>query len=607
MSRTTDADLERQPLREEIVRYNALEAQPQVPDKRGCSRKKGFVLMAILAGCILYLLTYIWNNSPSSDAIEHYFEDATNVEVRGISFDGWYSDGGDRLDDPGDGGESDSPDEIKILKMRLRVGVWMDYESTSSSELSQKQARLLSAIGQSVMKTVCFNLKNMTTYNDNSTSSELLGFASVPSRICVDLRDKVVTELDIPVLVQPKIKNLASVILKIWKKKYKEIRIWSDLDVDLSKPLWKKWKLPIGNIKLRRFEWDDLINWEKSYDRLRRSFIRITEPFQVESFEFRDSTDGFDLKVDISCSIAERDDTIELPANCVLPPTVWKINLPDCNAEYSISLEHASFQTSAINMNDFPNEGVFFTSIHGQVRSSLPDQLLYQVCSSDEENVITPINLLLGKIFNGTELVSFEVQAQNAQYINNTVFPIDLINDFLPMVQFPVDANLTVNSDELIEQVSVDGLKLKWEKGKRGEKELAVLGKVIGIVNIPYYTSSGSGAESISIKKIKGYTNLYHEDRHFLTVPINVWKDAKSDMLPSDDRSKNQLQVSFDIANEEVEIVNRLQLTKCLNEILIRGQAQVFVEGTLDLMTETKLGDIVFFGLKGDGKTVVKK
>ncbi|CUS21053.1 LAQU0S02e04786g1_1 [Lachancea quebecensis] len=599
-------DLEQQPLLRPEPHYETTSPPPQKTTKtrrRGWSKViLGFTVILLLhAGIALWVARYI----PSQKLIEDYYEDATNIKLRHLAFDGWYSDS--------DGSHIENDENPKYLKLRAQLDVWFDYdqvhkfENSSASVRKQQTIRFMS---QSVVKSICFDFGTIRAFNDNETASQDLGTIIIPTRTCIDVRHQKVSQLDVPILFRPDAKNVASVIMKIWKGEFKNLELWSSLDVRLSKNVLNKWDLPLWKLKIARLDWKQFLKLDSISSYLDSIQAAFNQAVEVQNLEIRDDVNNnMNLRISVNYTVPEEINGImAFPKDSVFPPTSWKIQLPGCDPRYPVSLENAVFHAPAILLNNL-NAGESTTmNIVGSIEGPLPDDLLYQVCSSDEENVVTPVNLLLNKIFNATELLQFEILGHGYTDSPASILPSEFMEQLLPSIQQPINANLSLDSNNLVEYVTVEGMRLKWIQSGWDERKLTITGKVIAVVNLPYYNSAFAGGdETVAIEKIKGLTKLFHNDVHFVNVPMDVWLNADSEFLPTEDTMHNQLSVSFDIAHQDVEIVNSFELTRCLNEILIHGQAQVHVEGKLDLMVDTKLGAIVVLGLEGEGTTTVKK
>lgn len=612
-----NTDLERVPLNQENQSlssdYHSIQNSPRTTAKRvkKSSLVKTLTIFTLILALILipiFTVVIPFKKIPTED-LQKYVSDITNVELKSIKFDGW--------SDAQESYMTGSQFNEKLLKLKVKLNISFDYDAAknlSSQSISKRQRSLIKYAGNSLMRSVCFDLNNMTTYNDqNSSNPSPLASVTIPQLICVDFRDNVVTELEIPLLVQPHVKNIMSVIKKIWDREYKDLNLWSGIDASLFKD-WFNLSVPLGHVTLKRLDWQDFISWEDLNSHLRRvvdSILELGSNAETSKLNIRDTENGFSIGVNVDLPRKDipllGNDVFKLPDRAVFPALGWGIRVPDCHGDYSIGLSQTLFSTKSIPMEEIVHNKSIQTHVKIEVNGPLPDELLYHVCSSDEENVVTPMNLLLNRIFNGTELVKAEVH--DISYLNgtqNSIIPASIAQEVLPNLNFPIVANMTVLPDNIVDQVTIEGLKLKWKTSFFGEKKLNVMGKIVVIVNLPFY--SPNDENSIVIKKIKGFTDLYHDGNIFITVPMEVWSDANSEILmPKNNNGLTKLRVTFDIEDDEVEIVDRLELSKCLNEILITGKSQVHVTGLLDLMTGSKLGDVVLLGLRGDGETVVKK
>ncbi|SCU98786.1 LADA_0H15346g1_1 [Lachancea dasiensis] len=608
-------DLEQRPLQpEQQANYGATSSQSEAKYHKRYPYRPLMALITVimvlfsLAGCVLYLRRFI----PSQEAVRQYYEDVTKINIHSVSYEGWYSENATESELwMGDTTISKDGEKVrKYLKLRTTAGVQFDHELATSrlsndTAYSDRQKKMIRFFSQKILKTVCFELNSMTAFNDNSTATQALGSVSIPQTVCLDLRANQKTELDFPIIIHPDAQNVASVIIKIWKRKFQELNLWSKFDITLT-----KWGYSLGKINIDRLNWNDFLNWGrlKSYVEEVHSFFE--QPMEVDNMEFSDNDKAVDFRVAISYTLpTQLSGLFRFEENATIPSTFWKVRMPGCIGSDPILLENAVFWTPTLLIRDFyQNSNPVLLNISGRVHGPLPDELLYQVCDSDEENVVTPINLFLNRMFNATETVQFDIIGHTSGHSTHTIVPKAMLDEILSKLSQPVQANLTLNADQLVEQVSINGMKLKWVQKGWDDKKLTMMGEVISMVNIPFYNSANAGGKTtMSIQKIKGRTKLFHNDVHFVTIPMDVWTPADSEILPTNDPKRNILRVSFDIADKDVEVVDRLELTRCLNEVLVKGQAEVFVEGNLDLMVDTRLGSIVLLGLEGDGTTIVKK
>ncbi|CEP61703.1 Tag1p LALA0_S03e08944g [Lachancea lanzarotensis] len=605
-------DLEQQPLQSRVAEnYGATLAQPKTAAPKRPSRAIWNFLLAISIAflCLGAIGIYASRFVPSTEAIQTYYEDVTKVKLHSISYEGWDSkpnSAGFKLDSfASPDGEKDS---YKYLKVRAKIGVQFDHDqalsSTTNSTSTLRERSIIRFFSQSVVRTVCFNLNDMKAYNDNETGTQLLGSVHIPQSVCVDLRANTTTELDLPIVVHPNAQNIASVIIKIWRRKFHELNLWSNLNITLS-----KWGLSFGKVQIPRLDWDDFLNWDQVQSYVDQMHEFLKDPIKVNDFQISDVNEAVKFQIGISydCPDLLRD-ILQSQRGCSIPPTSWTVRMPGCQENEPIALQNAVFQTPLVPVDLLLTQSSADINITGQIHGPLPDELLYQVCDSDEENVVTPINLFLKKVFDPTQNVGFEICGLHSGRTKKSIIPERLLDEILPSIAQEINANLTIDSDQLVEQVTVDEMKMKWVQRGWDDKRLEIMGKVNTLVNLPFYNATLSKEEeTVSIKKIKGLTKLFHNDVHFVSVPMDVWLNAESEILRSVDLANIQLRVSFDIAGQDVVVVDRLELTRCLNEILVLGQAKVFVEGQLDLMMDTKLGSIVLLGLEGNGTTIIRK
>lgn len=556
-----------------------METQPLLGPRPVASKRPkhrgGIVSVGVAIILVVSMVALFVHQTPSSQAIVDSALHVSHCEVSKVHLDGWRDSG-------------------RVVQLTANLNVWVDYDewlSDNGTEFSAWQKKLSRFTSEKVVKTACFKLNNATTYDQNGT----LAYVHVEEPICLDLRNRHITPLQLTVLVEPRITNILKVIKKLIQHKYDDLHVFSTVDISLSKHVGKLF-LPLGTLHKLNINWDQL-RYFQDLSSLLAKFLDLLNQISIQNFTVRDSTDGFSIDMAAKpLSIPSEFNWLKWPQNAMIPYISWEIKVPDCNGECTINLPSLSCFSDKFIVGDSLNLSAF-----ADIKGPLPEELLSQVCWSDEENAVTPMTNLLNKLLNKTELVAMQARGHpvKAARDSHLLIPYNVLEATLAELSFlPVTANFSMDYGNLFEKVTIEGLKMKWANGKR----IAVAGRILGFIRLPFYETTG---QYISVNRIKGTTKLYHDGVHFITVPMRVWTQSSSQILHND-QNQTVLKLLLDIRDDEVQITDSMELTRVLNEILIRGKALVEVSSKLDLLVSTHLGEIALLGLKGQGSAIVR-
>ncbi|CCE66033.1 hypothetical protein TPHA_0O00630 [Tetrapisispora phaffii CBS 4417] len=562
--------------------------------------KKSVIVSCFFLGIIILTSFYIFikSNIPPNDVIQQSIFDISQVEVNRVSLDGW-TDGGDALNN--DGG--------KFLQISAFTNITLNYDKWNSknytSELTDFQKKSLRNINEHVIKELCIDFENISTYNGMNEESKELGTIFLKDTICINVRNNITTPIKITLLLKPNTKNIVDVLKKIWKKDYDHLNIWSDMSLKLSKKSYLLFGAnlrfyTLDNIKLN---WQKFINWKKNEegaDQLRHLFDNIT----INSIRVTDSETGFDA--DFTAEIPTFIDyskLIEIPRNMKLPKLKWQLKLPNCNGVFDISLHNIDLLT-----NSFPIRNVEKIKIGGSasIFDFFPNELMNDICWYNDENIQTPMSRLIDKLLNSTELITIQtkpslVEDENCQ---NCLIPGQIMKEAFDVFPFlPVKANITANFDKLVDNFTIEDLKIKWINTDSGQRKLSMVGKLIGLLNLSFYQTSG---QKISVQNLKGNISLYHNEIHFLSLPMKVWHNATSEIIHDINDGHSLMKLYLELPNDEIEIINKWELTKFLNEIMFGGSSLVHAIMDLDVNIKTIVGEIVLFGVKTENDVIVR-
>lgn len=592
-------DLETSPL---LGRQTAIEGTGDIsPAADGRSTRQSrhwtkwtiiFVLFSILVSVTCYGVYFV-KHLPSHDEIEKSVMEVSNWEIEKVHIDGWRKD--DHLDT--EGGDA--------LQLSVQLNYWPDYESwilDNGTALGLKDKTFYRSVSENLVRTVCLSVNNATTFDGVQTEDNMIGILQVKDQFCLDLHDNVTTALNLTVLIEPRMDNILRVLKKIWFHEYDKLNLSSILDLSVTKQAGRSggnWRIPLARLRGIQINWKKIIDWGSISDRvhsLRHHFDKVS----VRDFSLRDSDNGFLLEVQTDpLPLPDESMWLESPQNITIPSIDWDLRLPDCKDNFTISLPSVSTSNAPVIVQE-----TIDISVSSDIKGPLPRSLLQQVCWSDEENAVTPMTLLFKKVLNASELVTVEIRGRSvsSEDTDSSILPHDLLETLLHDISyFPITTNLTVESGSLIQEVTIDKLKARWVRTIFGEKKLRVSGTIRGTVALPFYRTS---KEMISVDFIKGETRLFHQDVHFLSIPMRYWTKAGSKVYKENDQT--MMELSLSVRDDEVQIVNNFELTRVLNEVLFKGESPVHLDSNLDIMMSTPLGEMVLMGLNGEGNTTLR-
>lgn len=539
------------------------------------NRRRGIFAVLLCLMVVVGIVRYLVRLAPSSQIMIDNALQVSHCRVSNVHLDGWRDSG-------------------RLLQLTAQVEFWVDYDewlSDNGTQFSPWQKKFSRFTSEQVVRSGCFKLNNITTYDQNGT----LAYVQVKEPVCLNFQNRQITPLELTVLIEPRIRNVLKVIRKLIQHKYEDLHFSSSIDVSLSKHFGKL-DLPLGRIHKLKIHWNQL-EYMRHISSLLATCLSIVKKLTIQNFTIRDSTDGFSINVAADpLEIPSELKRFEWPHNAMVPYISWEVKVPDCNGECTINLPTLSCFSDRFIVQDPMNLSAF-----ADVKGPLPEKLLSQVCWSDGENAVTPITNLFNRLLNNSELVTMQARGHPVKFPDdsNLLIPFNVLETALEELSFvPITANFTLDYGNLFEKVTIEGLKIKWVSGQR----LAVAGRIVGFILLPFYQTNG---QHISVDHIKGTTKLYHDGIHFLTVPMRVWTQSSSQILHNE-KDETVLKLLLDIRDDEVKIKNSMELTRVFNEILIRGKALVDVSSKLDLLVSTHLGEIVLLGLKGQGSAVVR-
>lgn len=487
-------DLETQPL---LAPDNEIDGTEVVLPKTSrfekITSKKVSLVLTTLSVTLFAILKLVARFLPSNEIMQESIIEIADVDIVNVHLDGW-TDGKDL-----------SNEEGKLLQISAKVNLTLDYDKWSSgnstSKLSKFQKSLFRNTGSNIIRSLCIDVNNMTTFDGNEDMEIWLGSVSLKDPICLSLRDGQINELDIVIYLEPNMKNILKVLKKFWRKDYDSLNLWSDVSVNLSKRASHllNINIPIVTLDGLRINWKQIINWETLSPYLSDLRHRL-ETVQLKDFKMTDSSEGFQVKFETQFENFMNNLTIlSLPESSKIPSLTWSVKLPDCQDEFSIKLDNVFSKNKPFSIKD--NMSI---SIQSDLEGSFPNALLSKVCWSDEENIVTPMTKLLGKIMNESEPLTVEMKGEISKEDKDMdlLFPYYIINSIMEELSyFPVTTNFSIHTENLIESFTIEDLKIKWINVPLGKQRLSVIGTVTGLLNIPFYETTN---QRISVNNIKG-------------------------------------------------------------------------------------------------------
>ncbi|AGO13269.1 AaceriAFR122Cp [[Ashbya] aceris (nom. inval.)] len=568
------------------------------PPSRQVSVTQRFALFLLFV--VLLPLSYVYTTMPPPDVLQKYVADITELEVHRVGFQGW-AEAPPGMGDAAQGGGG------KWMAFGVNVSVAVDYEAETNVSVTANQRSLLRLMGNDILQDICLSLNEGMLYTYDA-AGEMLPLVAVADRqpVCVSLLDGDISEFTTQVYVRPNFTNTAWLVGELQRNRDWQPRLLSNISVSARKLFFEDLYLPVRDFRLVGISFDEYVDWEKVRRMLRHGgtiFESITRNSTILSLAVTDIPENNALELHASVRVPIEGmvaDQVTLPEDIVLPPTEWVAMLPGCDGNSTIELPNATIIVEAVNAPNWEQRSNIDINMNAVVAGQLPDSLLYQVCEYENDNVITPMSILFRKMFDPMQLVEFKVKGKRALESDGfETIPVDVVTDLVAAANLPIAFNFTVSQSDMVEDLSIRRLKLHLRRNRHGEQVLHVAGIIRILFKPPFYNVTEDS--TVSITAVKGIVDLYHHNVHFASIPMRTW-------LPCDTViDGSRLDVSLELDQDEVDIIDPVQLSGCLNEILVKGQTEVYINGKVDLLTKTLLGEIVLYSMPAHGKTVVKK
>lgn len=544
----------------------------------------------------------IHKNIPSDEAIQSNLAQITEVQIDKVHLDGW------KTQPKGDL----NTEKGKFLQVSCSLKTSLNYDllNQSSIPFTESQASWFRVISEKGIKSVCIDVNNVTTFNNRQIEGKddlRLGSLFILDPFCLDLHNGTINELNLTILIKPEIKNGLRILKKIWNHDYEHLNLWSLLNVSLSKQLpFLDRTLPLFNLQNIKIDWNKIIDWEHLDNELSNLKEFFREDIELENIQMVDTMEGFNVQLKFE-SIPNRwvkYTTDHLPwlsfptekNSGVIPELDWYVKLPDCNNDFTIELPDVKSYTDKSDIfKDF-----LYPKMNLDMVGSLPDSLIKETCTSDEENIVTPLTNFLNRLFNNTESIEVEARGQVREgALSNKLLPNSVLDEILEGISYiPIKQNVTFNVSDLIEDFTINNMELHWANGK-----FSIIGSVLGLLDLSFYETN---AERFEVNHIKGNLELYHDKKHFISLPMRSWIPSESKIIHKEEKSNStMLEIQFDVNDEDMKILNRFELSKCFNEIFFKGETTIQFDSVLDIVIDSLLGEIIVTGLATSGETVV--
>ena len=563
------------------------------------NRWKYLVGAAVTAVILLFTsfkVSAFVQHSPSVDEIQDNAMKISNVKVQNFHIDGWRKSKRDQnLDN----------DEGKYLQVTALLDYSLNYDLLDKSMFGDDPEKMenFKFGAENLVRTLCVDLNNSTTFNNVNDTDLKLASVTIVSPFCVSLQNGSITPLNLTLLIEPNMKNIMDVLKKLITHRYKGLQLWSAVDVTLYKQTLLRFNIRLTNLPNITINWTRIFKWDKL---IPEWSTYITDNFhipEVTELKVTDDEENFLVKVKTEPvgslqGILDHIPWLTLPLFNFVPSIRWDLRLPNCHNKCTIELPTLECISPEFDLME--NDSLVITNKLG---GPLPRELLTHVCSSDEENTVTPLTLILNSLMNDSLDCSVEVRGSVQKTRSpwgegDMLLPPDILQDMLDGLGYiPITTNLTVNTTEILDEVSIENMQLKWLDGR-----LRMVGTVTASMAMAFYKTK---EDRLAIHNIKGDFEIYHENDHFLSIPMRVWTDSVSEIKHDSDTGDSYMDVTFDLRDDDMIVTDKGTLSQVFNEIFFQGETRVTFNATLDVVVQSVLGEVVLSGLKTDGETLI--
>lgn len=569
------------------------------------NRTRRWIIPIILIATILlvissFKITKVIKNSPSMDQIQDDVVQVSDIKINQVHIDGWrQSKQNPSLDN----------DTGKYLQVSTQVNYTINYDKLLLDDEFRNDTENIKFIAERFIKTLCVDLNNSTTFHNVDDKQLKLANIMIQDPVCVSLINGTTTPLNITVLIQPNMKNIMSILKKLLSHDYKGLELWSQLDLTLYKQSLMNFNIKLINIPKVTVDWTQLFHWDDdNMPNFEELFWKNFDMPVLEEFDVIDDKDEyFNVKLKsepislLSKFLNNYSKWLSIPdAPLIIPPLTWNLRLPNCHDECVIDIPTLECESQEFSLLE--RDSII---INNRISGPLPSELLSHVCSSDEENTVTPLTLLLNNLLNDSSSCEIELKGQvsknpviKIKHNDNTLIPIDVLDLMLHELDyFPIAFNTTLNTTNTLNEVTIDNMRLTWS-----DNRVHMVGTMIATINLSFYDTE---EERIAVHNIKGDLEIYHDDTHFLSIPMKVWNKSTSEIIHDDETDLTMMEITFDLNDDDMIVTDKGELSQVFNEIFFKGETLVTFDSVVDVVVESILGQIVITGLKTSGETIV--
>lgn len=606
-----------------------IEVESRVKRKRNYVIKYKINYFAIFLLLLLFYGTFkIRGNLPEREAIQQSMIDISNVEIQGIHLDGWRTQ------------NSINTKNGKALQVTANLKVSVNYTKwlqETDDNLTYQQKRFIKNMNENVLHSICISINNFTTIDtsvNRSLDNNVIGSLIFLTPICIRLENEFENNIQVTFLIETNIRRIVSVLKKIWVHDYNNIHIQSLMSVKLSKHLIPFVPINIPFMKLSNllFNWENLIDMN-NIDPFVVSFQDAMDSLSILDLVVSDIPGGFHSEIQMSLPNLLKDiELVDFDKKMEFPEINWDIFLKDCDNDFSVELSNLFFRTPQMDLTNYikySNQENITIFGEGDVIGALPNELLYKVCYSDEENIITPMTRIINEVLNISTVSHAMVRGstifdESTNYElsdSSSLVPQIIVQEFLDeMGKFEMTTNISVDANKLIKDFTIQNVAFKRteveskkdddddDDNNNGKTKLSLVGRLKGLLDLSFYETE---INEVNVEQIKGKVKLYHNDKHFVTTNMNVWKNATSKIVHIFDEEKDtnatMMELLLDINDDNVEVVNRFEATKVFNKLLFFGKALVHARGNLDLMLNGTIGEMVITRMNCENDILITK
>ncbi|KAK9481305.1 hypothetical protein V1514DRAFT_300662 [Lipomyces japonicus] len=441
--------------------------------------------------------------------------------------------------------------------------------SFDSSRVKDRSTRILGRIATSIMRKAevrdTFMIISKVDLNDGSKVDQL-GRATVPN-IVVDIRDNHVTPIDFISNVEDiaDVEDIAKLVRDYLQGNLKEAIFRGDADLPLQSGI-----LPLGTHHV-------------AHDIKFQGGIGGAIPFSISEFSFsRNEKPGIMVKVD---AVAKN----PYPIHLNLPALDWIIEAPVCHDEFLVNLVVAHSEALLVNPRD-----VVELKVSSQV-AKIPKPFLQRCPGTDTTAMDKYLSLYLAG-----ETITLYVHGKPAQVVSDMP---PWLTDILAAISIPVPIpGRTSRDGSLDNMIKSYGLsKVKLTMPNRGAPNDDSYPRISALVNavieLPHEL-----AFPVAIDSIRGVSDMLYENDKFGVLLIDDWTPAQSSYT-----KEGYIQVVAEITDIPLEVTDGAVFKALLQRMFFAGEAEVDVDGTIDVDLETPVGTFIVQKIPAKGSIVLRR